>query len=151
MTVTKLFKPISDCSNCEPTNYNLNFPLFKQMKTKQQNKNRRSRANVSRAYHQRVGIYTKFRAGYQGFQYNINILSSISISISNRMKFQYQYQYLKAQYLNIITILRYQRPNSILNFEIYNYILNHSFSRIGVDNFQLIGILQSFCSLIQSK
>ena len=57
---------------------------------------------------------------YQYIELNINIFHSISISISNRMKFQYQYQYLKAQYLNIITILRYQRPNSILNFEIYN-------------------------------
>ena len=59
---------------------------------------------------------------YQYIELNINNFHSISISISNRMKFQYQYQYqyLKAQYLNIITILRYQRPNSILNFEIYN-------------------------------
>ena len=70
----------------------------------------------------KTGLPPGISIQYQYIELNINIFHSISISISNRMKFQYQYeyQYLKAQYLNIITILRYQRPNSILNFEIYN-------------------------------
>ena len=34
-------------------------------KTKQQNCDRRSRANVLRACQQRVGLYTKIRAGYR--------------------------------------------------------------------------------------
>ena len=46
-------------------NYYINFLLFKQKKTKQQNSDRRSRANVLRACQQRVGLYTKIRAGYR--------------------------------------------------------------------------------------
>ena len=40
-----------------------NFPLFN--KRIEQNSDRRSRANVLRACQQRVGLNTKFRAGYQ--------------------------------------------------------------------------------------
>ena len=62
--VPKLFNSISDWSNCEPMSYYINFLLFKQKKTKQQNSDRRSRANVLRACQQRLGLYTKIRAGY---------------------------------------------------------------------------------------
>ena len=57
--VPKLFHSFSNLSNCEPTIY------LKQKKTKQQNSDRRSRANVLRACQQRVGLYTKIRAGYR--------------------------------------------------------------------------------------
>ena len=63
--VPKLFNSFSDWSICEPTNYYTHFLLFKQKKTKQQNSDRRSRANVLRASQQRVGLYTKIRAGYR--------------------------------------------------------------------------------------
>ena len=39
--------------------------LFKQHKLKLQNSDHRSRANVLRLFQQRVGHYTKFRAGYR--------------------------------------------------------------------------------------
>ena len=39
--------------------------LFKQHRLKLQNSDRRSRANVLRAFQQRVGLYIKFRAGYR--------------------------------------------------------------------------------------
>ena len=63
--VPKLFNSFSDWSIYEPTNYYINFLLFKQKKTKQQNSDRRSRANVLRACQQRVRLYTKIRAGYR--------------------------------------------------------------------------------------
>ena len=45
---------MSDWSNCEPTNYKFNGLLFQQKKTKQQNSDCRSRANVLPAWQQRV-------------------------------------------------------------------------------------------------
>ena len=55
----------SDWLKFEPTNFWIDCILFKQHKLKLQNSDRRSRANALRAYHQRVGLYTKFRDGYR--------------------------------------------------------------------------------------
>ena len=55
----------SDWLKFEPTNLWIDCLLFHQHKLKLQNSDRRSRANVLQACHQRVGLYTKFRADYR--------------------------------------------------------------------------------------
>ena len=98
--VPKLFNSISDWSNCEPTNYCIYFLLFKQKKTKQQNSDRRSRANVLRACQQRVGLYTKIRAGYPPATFNQElkvvgfiVLGQLNIFGTNGIDFLFWYKW----------------------------------------------------------
>ena len=49
----------------ESTNFYIIFQLFKQKKTKQQKSDRRSRANVLRAFQLKVELFKQFRASYR--------------------------------------------------------------------------------------